>query len=84
MMPMMGKTYSCTPIMGNYGNTGGSRVLKTYSLRSKGACTKAASMPSMMGGKAKPWMEKLKQVCCLTADLMAFATLIYLFTSKGS
>lgn len=27
-MPMMGKTYSCTPITGNYGNMGGSRVLE--------------------------------------------------------
>lgn len=55
-----------------------------YSLAAKGACTKAASMPSVMGGKARTWADKLKQACCLTADLMASATLIYLFTSKGS
>lgn len=37
-----------------------------------------------MGGKVKTWTDKWKQACCLSAHLMALATLIYLFTSKGS
>lgn len=85
MMPMMGKTYSFTPIMGNYGNTEATWCKDAHSsLWATGACTKAASMLSVMGGKAKRWRGNRKQARCPTAELMALATLIYLLASKGS
>lgn len=62
MMPMMGKTYSFTPIMGNYGDTEATWCKDTHSSHwAKGACTKAASMLSVMGGKAKRWRGNRKQ-----------------------
>lgn len=80
MMPMMGKTYSFRPITGNYGN------METTECKDelKPLVQKLRACRSVMGGEAETRTDKLKQACCLPADLMVLATLIYLFPSKGS